>query len=425
MPILYDRAVVLAKIETTFGTDAIPTASSDALLVEDPQFSYDVTQLERNNVSATISPETMRVGRKTASVSFMVEVRNNGNTSGTVAPMVGRLLRACGYSETQFTGTATIKSSAPLDVKTPSPSTGTFTFTKTAAYTGTLPRTVTLLVTTAGGSGTVRFTVSAPAIGDLPAISTTSVAMTSGSAFALANGATITPTVGTSFVVGDKYTIELEPAGYSYKPVSNNFESATLYVYYDGLLHKMTGARGTFTVEGTGNAYAKFNFTMTGNYVPVADAAMPTTPVYESQKPDFVELAGLQWTDATGATTSVCASQFSIDAGNEIAIRECINSAAAYEGALIVDRAPTLSFDPEAVTVATHDFFGNLASGAQLQWFVRVGTIKGNVVSFVAPNLQYSNVQYGNRNSLRTFEVEGRLARLTDAGNDELEIIFS
>ncbi len=425
---LYDRAVVLAKIESTFGVDPSPSASTDAILVEDPAVSYDITFLERNNVSPTLSPEQSATGRRVASVSFMHEVRNNGNTDGTISPVIGRLLRACGMAEVQSTGANGTIGATQTEGKSSGTSTGTFTYTRTTAYSGTLPRIVNLLCTTAGGSGAVRFTVSAPAIGDLPAINSTSVAMTSATPFTLGGGATITPTIGTSFALGDSYNIALIPAGYAYHPASSGFESVTLYVHYEGLLHKVTGARGTFSVEAQGGQYAKFNFEFTGNYEAVSDGTFPTAPVYESTRPQMVELAGLHLKDNPMSSTfisSLTASQFQIDLGNEISIRESINGAAAYAGVMITDRTPTLSFDPESVTVATHDFFGRMASGTPTSFFARIGTTKGNVVVFEAPAVQYSGIGYGNRNNIRTFEVEANLAKNTAAGNDELKITFA
>lgn len=417
MAILYNRAVVLAKIESSFGVDAAPDATNDAMLVEDPNISYDINQLERNITRTTLSKLPAQTGRKVGKVNFMYEVRNNGNTGATVPPKVGVLLRGCGMAQTQMnTASATIANSPATSVGTP---TGSFTYTKTTAYAGAISRIVTLECTTAGGTGVAEFTVSSPAVAGHAAISTTGVVMTNSSAFTLIQSAQITPTITGSFDVGDTFTIRLDPVRYEYTPISTGFESLTLYMYFDGLLHKMKGAMGTFSVEGNGGEYAKFNFEFTGDFVDVVDATMPASPVYETQKPSFVELANL----TIDGVNTLYASSFGMDIGNDVVIRDSINNAEAYAGALIVARSPTANFDPEAELVATHDFFGKMKAGTEMEFEVHVGNTKGNVVQFYSPNTQYRSINYGERNSIRTMDVQ--LALTTNASDDELVIMFS
>lgn len=414
MTLLFDRAVMLAKIETTFRTDATPNETDDALLIGNPEFTLDITQLTRNNVRADLSPLASGVGRKVASLTFTHEVRNNGNTTGTLAPMVGRLLRACGYAQTQRTGAANTIGTAAADVG----NVGTISFAKTTAFTGYVPRLVTITCTTGGASGTAVVSITSPAVAEYGAHSQTNVTVTDATPITLVNSAVVTPTVGTSLSVGDEWTILLTPAGYEYSPISTDFESITLYLYRDGLLHKMVGARGTFSVQATGGEFALFTFTFTGDYVAVTDASMPTTPVYETQKPTQVELANL----TVNGYTSFAAAEFTIDAANDVQIREDINASDAYAGAIIVGRAPTIGFNPETVLEASHPVWGHLAAGTEMAFEVKVGKTKGNVVQFDAGNTQYANVQYGNRNSILTYDITMNCARTS--GNDELKISF-
>lgn len=105
------KALVLGKIESTYNTDSVPTASLNAALVSEPDYAVDPTILERNFVSESLSPLGTRVGRKIASLSFGMELRSNGLTnSGSVddAARIGTFLRGCGYSETGMTGAGTV-----------------------------------------------------------------------------------------------------------------------------------------------------------------------------------------------------------------------------------------------------------------------------------------------------------------------------
>lgn len=414
MTLLADKAVLLAKIESAFREDAAPGASTDALLIGNPEFNLDINQLERDIVRNDLSPLATVTGRKVASVTFTHEVRNNGNTGGTTAPRIGALLRGCGFAQTQITGASGTIGNAAADAG----NTGTVSWAKTTAFAGIVPRTVTIECTNAGGTGVAEVSITAPAVGEVGAYSATDVVLTNGTPINLPNSAQITPTVGTSLDVGDIWTIELTPSGYEYTPISTAFESLTLYLYRDGLLHKLLGARGTFSVQATGGEYAQFTFTFTGDYVAVTDAALPT-PTYETQKPTQVELANLD----IGNFASFAAAEFTFDVQNDVQIREDINSANAYAGAIIVGRAPQIGFNPEAVLEATHPVWQHLADGSELAFKVKVGKTKGNVVRFVSPNVQYTNVQYGERNSILTYDITLNCARVS--GNDEIKIAFN
>lgn len=92
------NTVVLAKLESTYGTDASPSAS-DALLVSD----VTINPLNANNVKRDLvrgyfggSPEL--VGTASVEVSFTVEMAGSGTP--TTAPAWGKLLQACGMAST-------------------------------------------------------------------------------------------------------------------------------------------------------------------------------------------------------------------------------------------------------------------------------------------------------------------------------------
>jgi hypothetical protein len=353
-------------------------------------------------------------------LSFKHEVRSNGNTVGTLSPRLGVLLRACGMAQTQVTGASGTIGTAAADAG----NTGTITFAKTTAYAGTLPRTVTLTCTTGGASGTAKVTVSAPAVGDLEAISVADVAVTDATPIALAGSATVTPTVGTNLATDDVWTILLTPAGYEYTPISDAFESVTMSFYVGGALHKMTGARGTFSVDAPGGDYAKFSFEFTGNYVAAANSSSLPTPTFETTVPQQVELANLYVSDAADVNvTTLIASKFNIDIANTVSIAQDVNRSDAYAGARITARAPKLSFDPEFELVDDYDFWGKLSAGTSIEFGARVGTTKGNVVRFVCPAIQYSNLQYNNRDGIRAVDITANLG--TDAGDNELKIAFN
>lgn len=97
------NAAILAKIETTYGTDATPAGATDALLIS----NMSIEQLNAQNVSRDLvrpyfgSSEQL-AGTANVAVSFDVELTGSG-TAGT-APAWGKLLQACGMTETISAG---------------------------------------------------------------------------------------------------------------------------------------------------------------------------------------------------------------------------------------------------------------------------------------------------------------------------------
>lgn len=436
------RAAALADTSRVDLTDAVGTFTfaridSDAFQAIEPDFAPDITVLDREVVVPHLSQVAGTTGRKLGVMTFRTETKGNGVTTGLHAPRTGVLLRGCGFAQTRY-GEAgnteeTILDDAPIPINAP---TGDFTYTKTTGYAGTLPRVVVLVCTTQGGSGVAEFSVYSPPVGSQAEVLSTAVTMTDSAAFTLAESAQITPTITTSFEVGDTFVINLAPAGHSYEPVSTGFESLTIYMYFDGLLHRMTGGRGTFTTEGEAGAFGTFSWTFTGDFNAGEDVALPTSPNFESTVPHQIELSnvsvlgGKDFTApaSTGLTLetefALCAQAFSFDIGNDVQARECINGPNSLEGALVTDRSGGFTFNPETVLEAEHPVWAILSDADRLFFGLRVGVSQGNVVAYQARYAQYTGVSYGDRNNTRNYDITGRLAAASDAGNDELRIVF-
>lgn len=102
MPRYIRNTAILAKIETTEGTDAVPTGAANALLVSD----MTITPLNAQNVDrALVRPyfgaSEQLVGTASVEVQFTVELAGSGTAA--TAPAWGALLRACGFAETVST----------------------------------------------------------------------------------------------------------------------------------------------------------------------------------------------------------------------------------------------------------------------------------------------------------------------------------
>lgn len=97
---LINREVVQAKIEVTYGTDAVPVAGTDDILVENISWSNEGLRMTaRPAVRASLGELQHIYGGTLRGISFDVELKGAGGAVD-VPPESGPLLRACGFGET-------------------------------------------------------------------------------------------------------------------------------------------------------------------------------------------------------------------------------------------------------------------------------------------------------------------------------------
>jgi len=91
--------IILAKIETTYNTDATPVVGTNAVLVQSPRFQAEGLRMnERPSIRANLNMVQSVFGGQLARLSFACELKGSG-TAGT-APELGVLLRGCAMGET-------------------------------------------------------------------------------------------------------------------------------------------------------------------------------------------------------------------------------------------------------------------------------------------------------------------------------------
>ena len=99
MPRQIEKTVILAKLETTYGTDATPTGAADAVLVSSPQaIPLQANNVDRALVRGYFGGSEQLVGTASKAVTFDVELAGSGTP--TTPTQWGRLLQACGFSQT-------------------------------------------------------------------------------------------------------------------------------------------------------------------------------------------------------------------------------------------------------------------------------------------------------------------------------------
>lgn len=103
-PLLWRSKILLAKIETTYGTDAVPVAATNGILATDVKLQpMEGTDVNRDLDLPYLGPQGTIPNELHAKLSFKVELAPSG-TAGTV-PGWGVLLRGCGVAQTINAGT--------------------------------------------------------------------------------------------------------------------------------------------------------------------------------------------------------------------------------------------------------------------------------------------------------------------------------
>jgi hypothetical protein len=96
---------ILAKEESTYGTDASPTGADDAIQVSALEISPAESEvLSRDLIRSYLGNSPQLIANTRVNVTFTVEYSGSG-TAGT-APQYGPLLKACGMSETVVASTS-------------------------------------------------------------------------------------------------------------------------------------------------------------------------------------------------------------------------------------------------------------------------------------------------------------------------------
>ena len=94
------RQVMLLKIESTYGTDAVPVPATDAIRVENIVFAWsDVKGTQPVSAKPTFGAEPMIFGGALGTVTFDAYLKGSG-AAVDVPPEIGPALRAAGLLET-------------------------------------------------------------------------------------------------------------------------------------------------------------------------------------------------------------------------------------------------------------------------------------------------------------------------------------
>ena len=208
-----------------------------------------------------------------------------------------------------------------------------------------------------------------------------------------------------------QWVVWLMPAGISLDPRSDNFESVTLALHKDGVLHTMPGAYGTFEITAQAGNFATVKWTFTGTYQAPVDDPNPS-PTFERTLPSEVELARL-----TVNQFSAVVEKFTFNQGNDIVDpgrrlgAERLHRSAHYEPQAGRRDRPRSRYRREPGLL---DRDGD-GSAHAVPDACRLPPRQYRLV--LAPNTQYTGMTYTDRNGILAYDAGLSFSRIN--GNDE------
>ena len=196
-------------------------------------------------------------------------------------------------------------------------------------------------------------------------------------------------------------------------------KTITIGHYKDGKRQLLSGAMGTFKIIAETGKAAMIEFTFTGKYSSNETDTAILSPTYPSVLPLRVAAGALTWN-----SVALCTSSVEFDAGNSVLMRECVNASdrSGYVSAIVTNRQPVITADPESVLVATQDRDAKWLTSTPEAFSMQIGTT-GTSITIAAPKAQLENKQQGNRNDM----LVDSLTWLATAGSSvdtELTITF-
>lgn len=201
----------------------------------------------------------------------------------------------------------------------------------------------------------------------------------------------------------------------TYEPVTSGAKTITLYYYLDGLMHKMTNARGNVTFTLNPGGIPTMQFTFTGFYNTVTDTALPAGADYSAFEAPFA-VNKVNTPTFTIHGTSAPAEAFTINMNNQVTYRNLIGA----EDVVMTDRTPSGNATIEMTSVASKAWHESVRLGTlgALQMIHGVGA--GNIVQFDAPKVQLTEPSYSESDGIAMLSLG--LQFQPDVGNDELVI---
>lgn len=211
-------------------------------------------------------------------------------------------------------------------------------------------------------------------------------------------------------------------AAWAFTPTSGTgaalyIPSLTMAVWEDGVKKQIRGARGNVNFSGNVGEPIYANFDFLGVWDSATDEAN-IAPTYETAIPPVLLSA-----NASVGDFAAIMNGFTLDSGNNLALRDSINSVDGYLSTIVTARKMSGTINPEMSLVATKDWFGTWKNSTNQSLIIgNVGTAAGNVIKFLMPKLRFKKVTDADRNGIAVAEVQFDLEETS--ADDEVTLYF-
>ena len=205
----------------------------------------------------------------------------------------------------------------------------------------------------------------------------------------------------------------------TYAPVTTPSDSVTLFVNYDGIRHKVTGARGTFSLNCEVNNIPRISFSLTGIFNAPTDTALPTVTVSNQASPLIFKNGSTSNFAIFGFAAAL--QSWNLDFNNEVIYRELVGGT---KEVLITDRRPSGTAVIESPALSAHNFFTDYTgtSTGTNTWLH--GTVAGNKVTVSCPQTDLGQPTYEESDGITMLSLPF-MATPTASANNEFSLVYT
>lgn len=396
------KTMLLAKIETTSGVDALPVVATDFIPITSITIDPNVSTITRELFRDSLSPVAPVPGKRYITVTFSTDIVGNGlQQDGATEPFMVRLFEAC-----KCLSTATAESAVGAGD-------GKFLITPSSAVSKSLTLYVYIdgiLYKVLGAKGTPKITIDANVLGKLdftftglfaspsdtamPSIPTVSLIILSSVAFT-GTGINDMTTSGTPVAVAS-YLVQIDTAG-----TPDTFEWSD-----DGGTTFTTGVAITGSAQLLNNGVSVTFAATTGHTV---GDNWTFSAVSTTINPPIIKSIGL----TLGASYVPILSSFEVDLANKVIQRDDMNAATGVSNIEITGREPTGSLNPDLMLAAQYDVWTQFLAMTPQSIVGAVGSTAGNIFEISIPEAIYDSVGIGDRDGVRIYDI-----KFTPTGSD-------
>lgn len=414
------RRIVAVQMESTRGTfnGGMTAANSGVPTIRELKVTPTPIRVDRPTLRLSLTDVAdIYSGQASAEISFLAEIGgvppNTGISGPFAAPIWARFMRASGFEEV-----STLTSRSPFIYSAITGLSG-----GTAGSPLRHGEVVAINAVTTPGAGTV--------VGDffpeddILCIDETTAPV---GAFTTITGATSgRVTTGTEVRNSGVATTGFQPIAFRLRSVLSAFETVSAEAYLDGKRWRVKGCMGNVEFLMVHGDVLQARITLRGMVSDYTDQTIPTNanethyipPVFLGRDVRLYEIAASPkgygrdtggFANNPGTPNTVGAlNRININTGNEVILRENSLDPSGVSFAIITDRSPSGSFNPDEVLNTDFDFVSKFTSGAPMRLKTFIGTVgaagDGNTIDIFAPGVVSSSMADAERDNIHSWDL--------------------